>query len=47
VEGDYKLGTKGRAELDANLLVDVLGYPQVGQVHLASLRRVVERKTSN
>ena len=41
VERDYKLGTKGRAEIDANLLEDVLGYPQVGQVQLASLRRMV------
>merc|ERR1719508_487343 len=47
MKGDDKLGAKRRAKLDANLLVNVLGYAQVSQVQLASLWRVVEWEAAN
>ena len=44
VKRDDELGTEGRAELDADLLVDILGDPEIDEVEFPRLRGVGERE---
>ena len=43
MERNDKLGAKGGVELDANLLVDILGDAEIDEVQFSRLRGVGER----